>query len=307
MVVLALNIVDVNITYSQERPITKSRAEPSRAIRHPSPPTHEEEIQRTTRKYPNAMRVSPLLPDSSKRTSQSSSRYTLNTSPESNDSKSSIARVSISSSRYLDEGGRGEVCRSKKGSRGDETEEPRATPLWLQREERLLDEGEKDREGGWRGGEGCSTYKRAVAPGASQLPTFPRRTGYEARRGAEEAAKEEDEEKEGGGEGAAERGYEGEGEEVHLVHPPTVPSFLPLLMIACTVPPSMHRRLHGQQQQRPRQHRRRGIYAERNDGAGEHNYQSTPPPPCTEALPRRQRRLPFLLPSRVSSEARMGP
>ncbi|KAF7413872.1 hypothetical protein HZH68_002361 [Vespula germanica] len=50
-----------------------------------------------------------------------------------------------------------------------------------------------------------------------------------------------------------------------------------------------------------------GDARQRSDDAGEANYQSTPPPPpCTKTLPRRQRRLPLRLPSRVSSEPRMG-
>jgi len=40
------------------------------------------------------------------------------------------------------------------------------------------------------GGEGCSTYKRAVARGAIRLPTFPPLPVHEIRRGSEEESEE---------------------------------------------------------------------------------------------------------------------
>lgn len=118
-------------------------------------------------------------------------------------------------------------------------------------------------------GEGCSRYKRAVARGATRLPTFSPLSAHKRAREKSEVRtwwkemKRKDEGRTGGGGGE---------ENVHLIHPSTVPSFLLLLMIACTLPPSM--RCIGQQQQRWRQQwrqptaaaqhpalRRRNIYS----------------------------------------------
>lgn len=100
----------------------------------------------------------------------------------------------------------------------------------------------------------------------------------------------------------AEEGY------VHLIHPSTFfLSFLPLLMIACTLPPldapapapaatsnnnSSSNSGGGSIQHSTTEYIQRGNTTV---GEGEPNYQSTPPPPCTKTLPRRQRRLPPLL------------
>ena len=73
---------------------------------------------------------------------------------------------------------------------------------------------------------GCSTYKRAVARGATRLPTRRPLCGgvvqqRQQKRQWTRCAKRKEERQKGG-------------KNVHLIHSPTVPSFLPLLMIACT-------------------------------------------------------------------------
>ena len=169
-----------------------------------------------------------------------------------------------------------------------------------------------------RGG-GCSTYKRAVARGAILLPTFlrsvTRATLGEERSGRNSSSSSSSRRRRG----RRRKRRRGKKRERKRGERPSHPSsYRPLILASPNdsvhvVPPSMHqRRLHRQQQQlrrptttRPAAARR--IYTPRDDGEGEPNYQSTPPPPCTETLPRRLRRLPFLLPCRVSSEARIGP
>lgn len=110
------------------------------------------------------------------------------------------------------------------------------------------------------------------------------------------------------GEREAGKGY------VHLIHPSTFFfSFLLLLMIACTLlllllmPARCPPRCTALASAAPpatttaaTQHPASTTeYIQRDNttvGEGEPNYQSTPSPPCTKTLPRRQRRLPpFLL------------
>lgn len=191
--------------------------------------------------------------------------------------------------RYLF--GRGFPLRARANADGAE---PRGR-TGSKKEERLA-----KAEGRAQGGrEGCSTYKRAVAGGATRLPTFPplafaggstggwgaKEREYTKRTKKRERERVRDED---GAKGAARCARD-----VHLIHPSTVPSFLLLLMIACTLPPSMHRTATtttavpvvsaaAAASTAPATAAASSTpgYIQRgtHDGEGEPNYQNTPPP-----------------------------